>query len=162
MPIYCCDLVDSRPSNCSLNPLRGPLPMVGCTFHGKPRDRVGARLHWVAHCAYVCVLCLCVRGRDHASHFGVVYVWSCGRLTSNTSQDGARVAEETPKVVASRPQLRLMEAVGCGQPERVQFYMAHRGEKEEELEWFLCGEGQKKLCSEHACWYAQENGCIFL
>ena len=99
----------------------------------------------------MCVLCSCVRGRDHASHFGVVYVWSCGRLTSNTSQAGARVAEETPKVVATRPQLRLLEGVGCGQPERVQVYVVHRGEKEEELNLFLCGQGQKKLCSEHAC-----------
>ena len=101
--------------------------------------------------AHMCVLCSCVRGRRQAWRFGVVCVWSCGRLTSNTSQDGARVAEETPKPVASRPQLRLMEAVGCRQPERVQVYVAHRGEKEEELEWFLYGEGQKTFFSEHTC-----------
>ena len=88
---------------------------------------------------HMCVLCSCVRDRSHAWCFGVVCVWSCGRLTSNTSQDDARVAEEMPKHVASQLQLRLMEAVGCGQPVRIQVYVAHPGGKEEGLEWFLSG-----------------------
>ena len=56
MLISCCDLVDSPPSNCSLNPLRGPPSIVGCTFRAQPCDHVDARLHWVTHSAYVCVV----------------------------------------------------------------------------------------------------------